>query len=75
MRRYSADSLATLSKFIDHHERTGAPISVMTTLTSNPHGYGRIVRDATGRVTAIVEEKDASEAQRAINEINTGIYF
>jgi bifunctional UDP-N-acetylglucosamine pyrophosphorylase/glucosamine-1-phosphate N-acetyltransferase len=38
-----------------------------------PRGYGRIVRDASGRVTGIVEEKDASEAQRAIREVNTGI--
>ena len=40
----------------------------------NPFGYGRILRDSVGRVTGIVEEKDASEAQRKIHEINTGIY-
>ena len=39
----------------------------------NPAGYGRIVRDAQGRVTGIVEQKDATEAQRAIREVNTGI--
>jgi bifunctional UDP-N-acetylglucosamine pyrophosphorylase / glucosamine-1-phosphate N-acetyltransferase len=65
----------TLREFINQHDETGSTLSVMTTLTSNPRGYGRIVRDSKGQVTAIVEEKDASEAQRAINEINTGIYL
>jgi bifunctional UDP-N-acetylglucosamine pyrophosphorylase/glucosamine-1-phosphate N-acetyltransferase len=41
---------------------------------AHPAGYGRIVRDREGAITAIVEDKDASEAQRAINEINSGVY-
>ena len=47
-------------------------LALLTAHLGNPHGYGRIVR-ADGRVTRIVEEKDADDAERAIREINTGI--
>ncbi|MBA1191607.1 UDP-N-acetylglucosamine diphosphorylase/glucosamine-1-phosphate N-acetyltransferase [Pseudomonas entomophila] len=48
-------------------------LGLLTVTLQDPTGYGRIVRDAAGQVTAIVEQKDASEAQRAIKEGNTGI--
>jgi bifunctional UDP-N-acetylglucosamine pyrophosphorylase/glucosamine-1-phosphate N-acetyltransferase len=48
-------------------------LGILTVVLDDPSGYGRIVRDASGRVTGIVEEKDASAAQKAIREINTGI--
>ena len=48
-------------------------LGLLTVELDDPTGYGRIVRDATGQVTAIVEQKDANEAQRAITEGNTGI--
>ena len=48
-------------------------LAVVTVEVPNPHGYGRIVRDAQGAVRAIVEEGDADPAQRAIREINTGL--
>ncbi|MEK7759581.1 MAG: bifunctional UDP-N-acetylglucosamine diphosphorylase/glucosamine-1-phosphate N-acetyltransferase GlmU, partial [Pseudomonadota bacterium] len=48
-------------------------MALLTAELADPSGYGRIVRDAAGRVTRIVEHKDASEAERAIREINTGI--
>lgn len=48
-------------------------VGLMTLTMDDPTGYGRIVRDESGKVTGIVEHKDASEAQRAIQEINTGI--
>jgi len=50
----------------------GDTLALLTVNLSNPHGYGRIVR-ANGKVTRIVEEKDADDAERAINEVNTGI--
>ena len=46
---------------------------LLTVMLDNPKGYGRIVRDEAGAVKAIVEEKDASDAQKAIREVNTGI--
>ncbi|OOZ39377.1 UDP-N-acetylglucosamine diphosphorylase/glucosamine-1-phosphate N-acetyltransferase [Solemya pervernicosa gill symbiont] len=48
-------------------------MSLLTTRLDNPHGYGRIVRDADDKVLRIVEQKDASEAEQQIDEINTGI--
>jgi len=50
-----------------------AGIKVLTMKVEEPRGYGRILRDASGSVTGIVEERDASEAQKAITEVNTGI--
>ena len=51
----------------------GQGVAVLTELLPDPTGYGRIVRDDRGQVCAIIEHKDASPAQRAINEVNTGI--
>ena len=48
-------------------------LALLTQHLDEPRGYGRIVRDGTARVTRIVEEKDASEAERRIREVNTGI--
>jgi bifunctional UDP-N-acetylglucosamine pyrophosphorylase/glucosamine-1-phosphate N-acetyltransferase len=51
----------------------GQALALLTVRVTDPTGYGRIVRDPDGRVRAIVEERDASAAQRALDEINTGI--
>jgi bifunctional UDP-N-acetylglucosamine pyrophosphorylase/glucosamine-1-phosphate N-acetyltransferase len=48
-------------------------LALLTQVLAEPKGYGRVVRDASGHVARIVEEKDASEAERAIGEVNTGI--
>jgi len=48
-------------------------LALLTAVVDNPTGYGRIVRDSTGKVQRIVEQKDASEEQLAINEVNTGM--
>ncbi|HWJ68036.1 MAG TPA: bifunctional UDP-N-acetylglucosamine diphosphorylase/glucosamine-1-phosphate N-acetyltransferase GlmU [Nocardioides sp.] len=63
----------TLRAFADSHRAARAAVSILSGIVANPHGYGRIVRDAAGAVQAIVEEKDASDEQRAIREINSGI--
>jgi bifunctional UDP-N-acetylglucosamine pyrophosphorylase/glucosamine-1-phosphate N-acetyltransferase len=64
---------ATLRALVDAHRARNAAATVITARVADPHGYGRIVR-AHGRIAAIVEEKDATEAERAIEEINSGIY-
>lgn len=64
----------TLLAFVESHRASGARVTVMTTLLDNPAHYGRIITDAAGGVLRIVEEKDASDAERAVREINAGIY-
>jgi len=56
------------------HQRQQATVTVLTACLENPMGYGRIIRDTQGRMVRIVEERDATEAQRAVHEINSGIY-
>ncbi len=57
-----------------HAQRSGTHVTLLTGLAPDPTGYGRILRDAAGRMTAIVEERVASPAERAIQEINSGLY-
>ena len=63
----------TLQRLLDTHQAAGAAATVVTVVVDRPHGYGRIVR-AGDRIASIVEERDASPAQREIHEINSGIY-
>lgn len=63
----------SLRAFAEEHAASGRAVSVLTGRVTNPFGYGRIVRGADGGVEAIVEEKDATDAERAIDEINSGI--
>jgi bifunctional UDP-N-acetylglucosamine pyrophosphorylase/glucosamine-1-phosphate N-acetyltransferase len=65
---------ATLRTLVDKHQASGAAATVLTAHLDRPEGYGRIVRDGSDRVTAIVEHKDASPIERAIREINSGVY-
>jgi len=55
--------------------RTHAELAVLATELDDPSGYGRVLRDGLGRVRAIVEEKDADEAQREVRIVNTGVTF
>jgi bifunctional UDP-N-acetylglucosamine pyrophosphorylase/glucosamine-1-phosphate N-acetyltransferase len=64
----------TLRRLTEHHHQSRAAATVLTVELDDPYGYGRIVRDADGRITRIVEERDASGSERAIREINSGIY-
>ncbi|MEW2414149.1 bifunctional UDP-N-acetylglucosamine diphosphorylase/glucosamine-1-phosphate N-acetyltransferase GlmU [Streptomyces sp. NPDC046866] len=65
----------TLGALVETHGADGNAVTVLTAEVPDSTGYGRIVRDPeTGAVTAIVEHKDATEAQRAIREINSGVF-
>jgi len=63
----------TLRALVAHHQSAGAAATVLTAIVEDPAGYGRIER-REGRISAIVEHKDASAEQRRIREINSGIY-
>lgn len=65
----------TLAKFIEFHKTEGASLSLMTAIYDDPSSYGRIVRTDDGQISAIVEQKDATNAQLKIKEINAGIYL
>jgi len=64
----------TISELIDAYHTAGAAVGILTARLDNPTGYGRIVRAADGSVAAIVEEKDATEEEKRIDETNSGIY-
>ncbi len=64
----------TIQRFIGAFEQSHSVLSVLTTVVEHPLGYGRILRSPEGWLERIVEEKDASEKERSIQEINTGIY-
>src|SRR3954470_24913430 len=64
---------ATLRRLVETHAKAGAAATVVTAIVPDPHGYGRIVRTGE-QIARIVEQKDASPAERDIREINSGIY-
>lgn len=64
----------TIQKLLAQHRRSKAAATFLTALVPDPHGYGRVVRDMDGKVTAIREENDAADAEKQINEINVGVY-
>lgn len=65
---------STVKELVKRHQASNAAATVITTLVADPHGYGRIVRNQAGEVTAIVEQKACTPDQLKINEINSGIY-
>src|SRR5690606_15071806 len=65
----------TLRSLVETHEAAGAAATVLTAEVEQPYGLGRVIRNAvTGAVDAIVEERDATPEQRAVTEINAGVY-
>src|SRR5437588_675339 len=64
----------TVKALLDEHKRSGNALTLLTMKLDDAALYGRIVRDANGGVTRIVEAKDANEEQRKIREVNAGIY-
>ena len=64
----------TLKRFLEHHQSGGFDVSVLSVKIDRPKGYGRILQDEKGHLEAIVEEADATEDQKKIDIINSGIY-
>jgi bifunctional UDP-N-acetylglucosamine pyrophosphorylase/glucosamine-1-phosphate N-acetyltransferase/UDP-N-acetylglucosamine pyrophosphorylase len=65
---------SSLTKLLDEYHRSRPACILGTATKADPHGLGRIVRDSTGKFTGIVEEKDATDQQRAITEVNLSCY-
>jgi bifunctional UDP-N-acetylglucosamine pyrophosphorylase/glucosamine-1-phosphate N-acetyltransferase len=65
---------STLRDLVAHHAASGAAATVLTAVVDDPQGYGRIIRDFGQGIVGIIEHKDATEDQRRIREINSGIY-
>ncbi len=65
---------STLRAMIEQHRGQNAAVTLLTAVLDRPKGYGRVLRDGADRVTGIVEEKDASDLQRRIGEVNAGVY-
>jgi len=64
----------TLTKLVEHHRSTRSDCSILSVRLENPTGYGRVIRDAQESFARIVEQKDATDEQRQVREINSGIY-
>lgn len=64
----------TLKKFVEFHKNQNSDLTVMSTIFDNPTNYGRIIRDQDNSLKCIVEEKDATVEQKAVKEVNAGIY-
>ena len=64
----------TLAALVASHRSAGAAVTLLTGVVNDPSGYGRVIRGADGEVTAVVEEKDATDQQRAVTEINSSVY-
>lgn len=64
----------TLEALLKEHKSTGAAATVLTAHMPDPTGYGRIIRDKAGKVVRIVEQKDGTPEELAVDEVNTGMY-
>lgn len=64
----------TLKSFVEYHKSQNSDLTVMSTIFENPTNYGRIIREADSSLKCIVEEKDATPEQKAVKEVNAGIY-
>ena len=65
---------ATLNGLLEGHAESGAAVTVLSMRVPDPRGYGRILRDEHGGIAAIVEDRDATEAERRVDEVNSGVY-
>lgn len=67
-------SSETINKFLSYHKHNENDLTVMTADLNDPTNYGRIIRDSDANIIKIVEQKDASEKEKLVREINSGIY-
>ena len=65
---------STVERLLARHDKAKAALTLLTAELPDPRGYGRVVRDSKGRVLTVVEEPDATRVERAIHEVNAGIY-
>lgn len=65
---------ATLSALLARHRQARARLTILTCIAADPTGYGRVVRDGNQKLVEVVEEKSATLVQRAISEVNSGVY-
>ena len=64
----------TLREFVEYHRQYNSDLTVMSAIFDNPKNYGRIIRNADNTLNSIVEEKDANLEQKAVKEVNAGVY-
>lgn len=64
----------TLDALAKSHKSSGAEVTFLSAVLDNPFGYGRVIRDESCEITAIIEERDAGDEQKAITEVTSGIY-
>ena len=64
----------TIKEFVEYHRENKSDLTVMSAIFENPTDYGRIIRNQDSSLNSIVEEKDATPEQKAVKEINAGIY-
>jgi bifunctional UDP-N-acetylglucosamine pyrophosphorylase/glucosamine-1-phosphate N-acetyltransferase len=64
----------TLKKFLSLHRKKGNTLSLISFISQDPGSYGRVVRDQEGKILSIVEDRDATESQKHIKEVNSGVY-
>jgi bifunctional UDP-N-acetylglucosamine pyrophosphorylase/glucosamine-1-phosphate N-acetyltransferase len=65
----------TVSALLGRHRQMGAFLTMLTCIASDPTGYGRVLRDQNGNLLGVVEERAATLVQRAISEVNSGVYL
>ncbi len=65
---------STIKNLVKEHVTSNTSVTVLTTVVPDPHGYGRIIKNDNGNIVKIVEQSDATDAEKQVNEINTGIY-
>lgn len=64
----------TIKEIIESHNSNGSDLTIMSAIFEDPTGYGRVIKNEQGHVEAIVEEKDTTPEQKAVKEINAGVY-